>query len=107
MCCCVCRCDRDYTPSTAEEKAYYDALFQVAVGAPSRTPLSGLRMEGLISVFALLLSCLLQDTQGQGQLFGQQAVMFLKTSGLDQSTLKNIWAVSETRGVHYLLREVG
>lgn len=62
-------------PTTPEERAYYDALFQVA------------------------------DTQGTGQLQGLQAVTFFKASGLDVSVLKHVWAIADARNEHFLDRE--
>lgn len=62
-------------PSSAEEKAYYDALFQVA------------------------------DTAGTGQIQGLQAVTFFKTSGLDVAVLKHVWAVADARNQHFLDRD--
>ena len=47
-----------------------------------------------------------QDTAGSGQLQGLQAVTFFKLSGLDVSILKNIWAIADARGNHFLSREV-
>lgn len=67
--------ERDYAPTSAEEQAYYDALFQVA------------------------------DTAGAGQIQGLQAVTFFKTSGLDVGVLKHVWALADSRQMHSLDRE--